>query len=94
MIRPLSWPAFVLACALLLAGCATTKPRVEYREVKIPVPVQCKPAPVTEPAYPFDSLPEGADIFTQVKTLLADRLVRMGVIEQYRAANSGVECPR
>jgi hypothetical protein len=91
--KPLSWPAFALACALLVAGCAT--PRVEYREVKVPVPIQCKPEQVSEPEeYPFDTLPEGADIFTQVKTLLADRLVRIGVIEQFKAANTGVVCPR
>lgn len=41
----------VVILSLLLAGCATTPPRVVYKEVKVPVPVSClKPGDIPEKA--------------------------------------------
>jgi len=63
-----------LALCLLLAGCATTAPRVD-----IPTPVACRPNLGPEPAYPDAdaALQSAPDIFAQVKLLLEGRLLRI-----------------
>lgn len=83
--------ALAVALSLLLASCATTRPavKVEPVEVQVAVPVPCKPEQVPARAHPFDQLEPGADIFTQVVTLLADRVSRAKEIMELRAANSG-----
>jgi hypothetical protein len=46
--------AAILALPLLLAACATTppEPRVQIREVQVPVPVRCTPKLAARPDYP------------------------------------------
>jgi hypothetical protein len=68
-------------CALALAGCNT----VPHRLSTILVP--CQTAKVEPPSFPFDTLSVDADIFTKVKTLLADRKVRQGYEDQLETAN-------
>lgn len=71
----------LLAALVLLTGCGTTRP-----VVGIPTPVPCRVTLPAEPDFAFDSLPEGSDIFTQAKTLLADRRQRIDYERQLRAA--------
>lgn len=77
---------FVAACraagliaALGLAGCAHAP-----RPATILIP--CDAPAVETPVFPFDVLPADADLFTKVKTLLADRRVRQGYEERLEAA--------
>jgi hypothetical protein len=46
--------AAILALPLLLAACATAppEPRVEFKEVQVPVPVRCAPQLGARPDYP------------------------------------------
>jgi hypothetical protein len=71
----------ILAAALAVSACGTTRP-----VVGIPTPVPCRVTLPAEPDFAFDSLPEGSDIFTQAKTLLADRRQRIDYERQLRAA--------
>jgi hypothetical protein len=71
----------ILVTSAILAGCGTTRP-----VVGIPTPVPCRVTLPVEPDFAFDSLPEGSDIFTQAKTLLADRRQRIDYERQLRAA--------
>lgn len=69
-----------LAAAILLASCATR------RDPPIPVAVTCKVTLPAQPTFSFDHLPEGSDIFTQVKTLLADRRERIAYEREVESA--------
>lgn len=69
------------ALAVALASCSSV-PKV----VKVPTPVTCKVKLPVTPDFAFDNLPPGADIFTQVKTLLADRQQRIDYERQLEAA--------
>lgn len=62
-----------LALASLLAGCATTEPRIVYRDVKVPIPVPCKVDLPAEPDYATNSLALDAPIFDMVRALLVER---------------------
>lgn len=70
-----------LALTLSLAACAH-RPAT----VGIPVPVACEVTLPAKPDFAFDRLTEGSDIFTQVKTLLADRRQRIDYERQVEAA--------
>lgn len=70
-----------LLAALLLAGCA------HRPATPVALPVPCRSPSVTPPDFAFDQLPRGADIFTQVKTLLADRKQRIAYERELVAAN-------
>lgn len=65
--------AIYFCCLLPLAGCAASG-AVASRPVTIEVPiaVPCRPAPVAAPTWPMDALPQQADIFETVQTLLAE----------------------
>lgn len=64
-----------IAFLALLAGCATApEPRIEVREVRIPVPVACAAAP---------------DVFEGVKLLKAGRLLRQARERELEAALAG-----
>jgi len=52
-----------------------------------PIVVPCHTKEVKRPSFPFDALPLDADIFTQTKTLLADRKERQGYEAKLEAAN-------
>jgi len=78
----------VLAAALaaILAGCSTLP-----REVKVPVPVPCKIEKPAEPAWATKAIKPDADIFDQVKALLAERRQRAGHQAQLEAAIKGCQ---
>ena len=61
-----------LVLALALAGCAT-EPRIEYREVKVVIPVPCRVDLPDEPDYATNSLALDAPIFDMVRALLVER---------------------
>ncbi|QOC54148.1 hypothetical protein [Caulobacter vibrioides] len=75
--------ALTATLALALTACAHTPPPTQY--------VPCRVTQVPRPIFPFDRLNQGADIHTQVKTLLADREERKGYEVKLEAANRG--CP-
>ncbi len=68
--------------ALVLTGCG---PRVPER-VLVPVEVLCKVDVPPEPAWATKSLTADADIFDQVRALLAERRQRIGYERLLRAA--------
>lgn len=72
--------AVAAACAAL-AACGTTR-----GVTPVPVGIPCKVTLPAKPAFAFDSLPPGSDIFTQVKTLLADRKQRIAYEREVEAA--------
>lgn len=65
-----------------LSGCSTTQ---------TPVPAvltaRCQVPPVERPTFPSESLHKGADIFVQVKTLVADIAARKAYEAELEAAN-------
>lgn len=71
----------VMLMTLALTACASA-PKVVER----PVPVPCRVSLPADRLFPFDQLVAGADIFTQVKTLLADREERIADRRETRAA--------
>lgn len=81
----LSFALLVAALALTLGACGTTK------IVKVAVPVTCEADLPEEPAFAFDSLAPGSNIWVQTATLLADRRQRIDYERQLRAAKA--VCP-
>lgn len=80
------------AVSLLLTACATTpEPRIEIREVKVPIAVKCAVDP--GPESPFSDTPEAlrsaGDLFEKVKLLLAGRAQRDARLVELKAANAG-----
>lgn len=77
---------------LLLTACATTpEPRIEIREVKVPIAVKCAVDP--GPESPFSDTPEALraaeDIFAKVRLLLAGRAQRDARLTELKASVSG-----
>lgn len=66
--------------AVTLAGCSTI-PKPSF------ISVPCQTKAIERPQFPFDVLPPEADLFTKVKTLLADRETRKGYEGKLEAAN-------
>lgn len=64
----------LLACAALLAGCAT-KTHVEVQRVSVPVPVECKEPLPERPVMPTEALGDSAtlDAFVQAATAEIER---------------------
>lgn len=62
-----------LASIILLGGCAHTEPRIEYREVKVPVSVPCRVTLPDEPSYAADQVSLDAPLFDLVRALLVER---------------------
>lgn len=58
----------VLILILTLLGCSST-PKEHVSMVTVP----CKTQAVDKPISVFDSLPDSASLFDQIKALLADR---------------------
>ena len=78
-----------MAVALLLTACAGPSayaPAPVVTEVDKVVQTPCKAPTVDKPSFAFDGLALGADIYTQVKTLLADRDQRKGYEGKLEAA--------
>lgn len=78
------------AIAVALAGCAAAPQMPDAAPVVTSVDkvvqVECKAPEVDRPAFAFDSLSLGADIYTQAKYLLSDRLQRQGYEWKLEAA--------
>lgn len=74
----------IAALAAILAGCASP-PRVP-EQVLVPVPVPCKVEMPKAPAWATASLKPDADIFDQVKAILAERRQRIAYEAQLEAA--------
>lgn len=77
--------ALLMALAFIINVACSHLPKPQ------PILVPCKVPPITRPVFPFDSLQPGTDVFTQMKTLLADRKVRIGYETKLEA---GVESCR
>lgn len=91
----------VAAMAVCLGGCKTTgdvepQPVVKTVEVKVPVTVPCKALEQlgVEPFYPDTNkaLQQAADIFEQVRLLMAGRLMRIQRLDEYVTARA--DCPK
>lgn len=83
-----------LALAATLAACETTprpEPRVEIREVRIPVAVPCAkdPGPAAAFSDTTEALRAAGDIFAKVKLLLAGRDQRDARLAELGAAIEG-----
>lgn len=70
-----------LVLCLVLAGCASEPQRVE-----VAVPVPCRVEVPPEPVWATAALAADADIWDQVKALLAERRQRIGYEDQLLAA--------
>lgn len=81
--------ALLLLCALTLTGCATRVPKT----VLVPVTVPCKVDLPSKPVWATSALAKDADIFDQVKALLAERRQRAGYQKQLEAAIAGCNTP-
>lgn len=79
---------FALSLAVLtLAGCATKSvPTIETVEVKIPYRVACSVATPAQPSWVVPSVAKGADVFDQMRALLADRELGFGYQKELEVA--------
>lgn len=75
-----------LVLALALAGCATPKERIVYKEVRVPVSVPCKVTPPAEPAFAGDTVDLKAPIYDLVQALIVERDNRIAERIELRAA--------
>ena len=76
--------ALIGLCLLISLALGACAPRPAVTGIATPVP--CVVTLPAKPGFAFDALPEGSDIFTQVKTLLADRRQRIDYERQVEAA--------
>ena len=76
---------------LALTACATSEPRIITKEVRVPVPVACAASPGPDPAFSDtpEALRAAADLFEQVKLLLAGRAQRDARLAELKAAVAG-----
>lgn len=83
------WP--LLTAGSCAHDAAAPEPRIEIREVKIPVAVACAANPGPDPAFADapDALRQAADVFERVKLLLAGRAQRDGRLAELKAATAG-----
>ena len=72
---------FAMAACVALAGCASMPQRYE-----VPVQVPCRVTVPEKPVWATESLAPGADIFDQVKALLAERRQRQAYELKLEAA--------
>lgn len=81
----------MLGCLSLVACASPGEPRIEVREVRVPVAVKCASDPGAAPAYADtpEALRAAPDIFARTQLLLAGRLQRMARIVELEAANAG-----
>lgn len=71
---------------LSLSGCGLFQPRVEIREVKVPVPVPCKIIEPEKPVMPFQESDPDENIFVKMKKALAEIELRQGYEVKLEAA--------
>jgi hypothetical protein len=77
---------------LILTACATaSEPRIEVREVRVPVAVKCATDPGPRPEYPDTDAALAAvkDVFEASKLVMAGRALRIGREAELEAAVSG-----
>jgi hypothetical protein len=82
----------VIIAGLSVAACQTTaEPRIEVREVRVPVAVKCAIDPGPRPEYPdTDAAIAGApNVFELAKLYRAGRALRIGREAELEAAVSG-----
>lgn len=82
----------VIIAGLSVAACQTTaEPRIEVREVRVPVAVPCATDPGPRPEYPdTDAAIAGApNVFELAKLYRAGRALRIGREAELEAAVSG-----
>jgi len=68
----------LMVAAVAMSGCMDQPRPAMPVTVKVPVPVPCKVTKPQAPAWAVDGLPLGADIWTQMDALRAERLQRKG----------------
>jgi len=80
---------------LMLSACASTPPapQIVTKTVQVAVPVACKPAIDTPPAYPDTdaALKAAPDVYQRVKLLVAGRLERISREAELTAALAACE---
>jgi len=76
----------VMILCLLLAGCAAPQVVEKPVEVKVPVPVPCTTAEISEPDWPLAKVPETASDFEWFKAALAELALRAGYEARLKAA--------
>jgi hypothetical protein len=84
--------AATLAIALTVAACQTTaEPRIEVREVRVPVAVKCATDPGPRPEYPDTDAALAAvrDVFEAAKLVMAGRALRIGREAELEASVAG-----
>lgn len=69
---------------VFLVGCSSVPSKPI--EVQVPVSIPCKITPPNKPDFSTNNLGIGMDIYTQVKTLLAERKQRQGYELELEAA--------
>jgi hypothetical protein len=82
----------VIIAGLSVAACQTTaEPRIEVREVRVPVAVKCATDPGPRPEYPDTDAALAAvrDVFEASKLVMAGRALRIGREAELEAAVSG-----
>jgi len=80
------------ASALTLTACATaSEPRIEVREVRVPVAVKCATDPGPRPEYPDTDAALAAvrDVFEAAKLVMAGRALRIGREAELEASVAG-----
>jgi hypothetical protein len=88
--------AAVVFVMLGASTCATTsEPRIEVREIRVPIQVPCPVKEPPEPAYvdTKEAVLAAPDIFAKVQLLLAGRLQRIAYSAQQRAAFKACASP-
>ena len=80
----------VIFC-LLLTACAGAPPkeRIVTQRVEVPISQPCRPALGPKPVYPTEQAPVATDVFDQMKTLLAERELRIAREIEQDAALAG-----
>ncbi len=76
-----------LLIIILLSGCATPAPKIEYREVKVAVPVPCKTTEPVVPEYATGKVDLASPIFELVRAVLIELEQRKAETVELRAAN-------
>jgi Fe-S oxidoreductase len=82
----------LLALCLTCSACATaSEPRIEIREVRVPIPVKCATDPGPRPEYPdTDAAIAGApNVFELAKLYRAGRALRIGREAELEASVAG-----
>ena len=75
-----------LLVGVLLAGCATKPPQVQYIRVEVPVQVPCRAPDVSVPAWAAAGLRKTDSLEVKVRALLAERRQRIGYETKLQAA--------